>query len=44
MLDCLCDYLIAFKEVVDSRGVIYPTGPTSSSAMTMTNDNDSVAN
>ena len=30
---------------MDSRGVIYPTGPAPpSSAMTMTNDNDSAAN
>ena len=41
MLDVLCSYLIAFKEIVDSRGVIFPTSKDESdSRMTMTNEID----
>ena len=30
MLDVLCDYLMAFKESVDGRGLVYPAAGASS--------------
>ena len=33
MLDVLCDYLIAFKESIDGRGLVYPSAAAANTTM-----------